>query len=231
LKIILLPGLDGTGMLFKEMLKALPNALTIQVICLDELEGNSYANKAQYLANSLSSSELFIVAESYSGPLAYALCNILGSKVKQLVLLASFISAPSLLSRFAHLIPVFALKPSKLNIWLLNKVGFASSANKNQVSDVFKSISFANKTKLKNRLHNISRLSKPKNLHATPVVYIKPTNDLLVNSRAVDDVKSVFSNTKVVTINGGHFIAQTHSIECANIIKRAIDEYKTTQYF
>jgi len=63
------------------------------------------------------------------------------------------------------------------------------------------------------------------------VVYIKPTNDLLVNNRAVDEVKSVFNNTRVVTISGGHFIAQTHPIECANIIKRAVEENKTTQYF
>lgn len=231
MKIILLPGLDGTGMLFKGILKVLPKTLDIQVFCLDELEGDSYAKKAQYLAKHLQSTELFIVAESYSGPIAYELCNLLGSNVKQIVFLASFISAPSLLSRYAYLIPTFALQASKLNIWLLNKMGFAGSGSESQVLDVFKSISFANKAKLKNRLQNISRLSKPKNLHATPVVYIKPTNDLLVNKRAVDEVKSVFNNTKVVTIFGGHFIAQTHPLECADIIKRAIDEYKTTQYF
>lgn len=228
MKIILLPGLDGTGILFKEILKALPATLDIQVICLDALEGDSYAKKAQYLADSLPNTELFLVAESYSGPMAYELCNILGNKVKQIIFLASFISAPSSLSRYAYLIPIFAIKASKLNIWLLNKMGFAGAGSESQVLDVFKSISFANKAKLKNRLQNISRLSKPQNSHATPVVYIKPTNDLLVNNRAVDEVKSVFNNTKVVTISGGHFIAQTHPIECANIIKRAVDENKTT---
>ena len=119
MKIILLPGLDGTGMLFEGILKVLPRTLDIQVFCLDELEGDSYAKKAQYLAEHLQSTELFIVAESYSGPIAYELCNLLGSNVKQIVLLASFISAPSLLSRYAYLIPTFALQASKLNIWLL----------------------------------------------------------------------------------------------------------------
>jgi len=231
LKIILLPGLDGTGMLFKGILEVLPKALNIQVFCLDELEGDSYAKKAQYLAEHLQSTELFIVVESYSGPIAYELCNILGSNVKQIVFLASFISAPSSLSRCAHLIPTFALQASELNMWLLNKIGFAGAGSDSQILDVFKSISFANKAKLKNRLQNISQLRKPQNPHATPVVYIKPTNDILVNNRAVDEVKSVFNNTKVITISGGHFIAQTNPIKCADIIKKEIYENKSTQYF
>ncbi len=56
MKIILLPGLDGTGMLFKGILEVLPKALNIQVFCLDELEGDSYAKNQFELSPTIGAS-------------------------------------------------------------------------------------------------------------------------------------------------------------------------------
>ena len=42
LKIILLPGLDGTGLLFRELLTYIPYKIECTVISLDNLEGDTF---------------------------------------------------------------------------------------------------------------------------------------------------------------------------------------------
>ncbi|MEM5549296.1 hypothetical protein WNY63_00930 [Pseudoalteromonas neustonica] len=224
--LILLPGLDGSGILFRDLIAALPTTLNPCVIYLDELNGESFSEKAFDLSNKIQDSEVIIIAESYSGRIAYELCDLLGKKIKRVIFLASFITSPSYTSKLAHIIPTAILKESHLNTWLLLHVGFAGYGSKHQAKHVFKSISLADKQKLKNRLNNIAALDKPLKSYDTKAIYIKPTHDLLVSKRAIKELLVVFKNTQINALESGHFIAQTQPIQCAKIIISAVNEYK-----
>lgn len=219
MKVVLLPGLDGTGILFKELVEALPDNFDIEVISLDSLSASSYLEQAHQVASKFNNTTVFLVAESYSGRIAYELCDILRGKVVGLVFLASFVSSPSKISKLASFLPISFLKPYPINQWLIKKIGFGDYGDHNLVSRAFESISKAEKVKLKERLRNIARLDMPTKIHNVHAVYIRPTRDYLVSEKSVLAISKVFNNMRVVTLPGGHFIAQTNPEGCARIIR------------
>lgn len=222
MKIILLPGLDGTGSLFKGLLEALPNELDVDVISLNNLEGESYVNQAKELANKYACIDVTLIAESYSGRLAYEWCGLSNSRVRSLVFLASFISPPSLISKLAGYLPVSLLKPHRLNRYLMSKLGFAGKGSAEHVNQVFQSLERTDNHKLKQRLRNISQLDAPTAIHTIPSIYIQPSNDYLVGKNVVAILASRFHNLAVEQLTGGHFIGQSAPQECAKIINQLI---------
>ncbi len=221
MKIILLPGLDGTGLLFEKLKENFPEKLDIEVISYDSIEGISYSDQASEIANRFEGIDIYIVGESYSGRVAYELFKIRGRRVKGIVFLAGFISSPSILSKFAGLLPISLIAPNILTKKLLYLLGFSLIGGLNLSEPVFDSIIKANKYKLKSRLRNIASLDEPAQPITCPVTYIRPSKDLLVSTRAVELLSKKCSSFKQVTVNGGHFIAQSNPVECAQVICNA----------
>ena len=221
MKIILLPGLDGTGSLFDELIKSLCEDHDVEVISYDDVSGRSFIDQANEIAMIIKDTDILLVGESYSGRVAYELSQLLGSRVRAIVFIASFISSPSLLSKFAGLLPVALLKQNFLSAYLLKVFGFNGKATKKQTNSVFNSLKMANRSKLKARFKNIAGLSNPTNTIDCHVTYIRPTRDLLVGKRAVNNLKSLCPNFNVISVSGGHFIAQSAPMACAKVISNA----------
>lgn len=221
MKIILLPGLDGTGSLFDELIKSLGRANEIEVISYDNISGQSFIEQAKEIAVKITDTDVLLVGESYSGRVAYELNQILGSRVRAIVFIASFVSPPSFLSKFAGFLPVALLKPSFLSTYLLRVIGFNGQATPEQTCSVFNSLKIANRSKLKARLKNIASLSKPTKTIDCPVTYIRPNRDFLVGNSAVKKLRSLCANFNVISVSGGHFIAQSAPLACAKAISNA----------
>ena len=90
-RLLLLPGLDGTGALFQRFIAAAPPHLTLTPVPLPR-EGLTYSELADTIAACLSDEPSVIVAESFSGPIAIALTT--RRPVKALILCNSFVTAP-----------------------------------------------------------------------------------------------------------------------------------------
>ncbi|WP_444939352.1 alpha/beta fold hydrolase [Microbulbifer sp. JMSA002] len=221
MKIILLPGLDGTGYLFKDLMKELPSTLHVEVVSYSSISSLSYYGQAQEIASLYADEDVLIVGESYSGRVAYELCSLLGERVKGLVFLASFVSRPSIYSRLASIIPTSILKPNHLTRLLLYIVGFNMSGGIQLVSPVFHSLGHTDIKKLKERLRNIAYVDKPTKKITCPVTYIKPSKDLLIASRSVQYLASLCPNFTKIEVLGGHFIAQSNPVACAKAITNA----------
>jgi hypothetical protein len=71
-RIMLLPGLDGTGRLFKPFIKAAPPHLSPIPVALPP-DLLSYGELANRIAATLPNDRFVLIAESYSGPLALAI--------------------------------------------------------------------------------------------------------------------------------------------------------------
>lgn len=222
MKILLLPGLDGTGLLFDKLLEAFPKGFDISVVSLDKLPGSTYIEQASELERVYSGEDLFLIAESYSGRIAYELCGIIGSRVLGIAFLASFVSRPSFISRFASYLPLAMLKSTFFTRWLIKLLGFNGGGDKDLVDSVFRALQQSERLKLKIRLTNIAKLTNPERSCECPAIYIKPTKDYLVSKRAVHELASVFVNVKFVNVMGGHFIAQSYPQDCAQIICNAL---------
>ncbi|BFM13386.1 hypothetical protein R50072_35390 [Simiduia litorea] len=222
MKIILLPGLDGTGLLFNDLVAQLPKEWDVKILSYDSIQDTSYSGQAEEISEHLKGMDIFLVGESYSGRVAYELHQILGDRVKGIVFLASFISSPSLVSRLAKLLPVSLLSSNILSRFILYLFGFNFSGGSSLVAPVFESIKKADKVKLRSRLRNIATLNIPKHDIKCPVTYIRPTSDLLVGVKAFNVLASRAAHLNVVKVRGGHFIAQSNPVACGEIICNAV---------
>ena len=223
MKIILLPGLDGTGILFEKLLEEIPSVFDVEVVSYDSIKAVSYSSQAIEIAERFKHEDIFIVGESYSGRVVYELCQILGGHVKGVVFLASFISRPSAMSRVASIMPLGLLKPNRLSRFMLYLFGFNMAGGPEVVAPVFQSLQKTDKRKLKLRLSNIAHLAKPTEKIDCPVTYIRPSTDLLVGINSVKYLASMCSNFSRAKVNGGHFIAQSNPVVCAKVICNAVN--------
>ena len=74
-EIVLLPGLDGTGKLFKRFIAAAPPECSVTSIALP-MEALNYHELADHVVRNLPECKpLVAIAESFSGPLASALAQ------------------------------------------------------------------------------------------------------------------------------------------------------------
>lgn len=219
MKIILLPGVDGTGRLFDELLTFMPDNVDCDVIALDELIGNSISEHAQQLAARYGGSEeLLVVAESFSGRLAYELALLIPQQIKHLIFVASFISRPMYIAKFARYLPSLVLKDRPLNRFILKRLGFANFCRNEQLDAVFNSLSIAKFSNLKWRLRQISNMRKVTRKLPVAVTYIRPTKEHLVGIDAVSHIEQKFQSFEMRVLDGGHFIAQCQPQQCAQII-------------
>ena len=93
--IVFLPGLDGSGLFFDEFRKTLPTTLTTQVISYPRDACLTYEDTVDLIYEQLPrDKEYFIVAESFSGPVAIEIAILAPLKLKGLVLVSSFCFSP-----------------------------------------------------------------------------------------------------------------------------------------
>src|SRR4051794_30021183 len=106
MKLVLLPGLDGTGLLFEPLLRVLPSHFAPLVISYPANEPLSYAQLLPLVRASLPVDEDYILlAESFSGPIAVELAASDPPRLKALILCATFLSNPACLSdKFSTLV-------------------------------------------------------------------------------------------------------------------------------
>ncbi|WP_143735426.1 alpha/beta fold hydrolase [Microbulbifer mangrovi] len=221
MKILFLPGMDGTGLLFNELIQNIPKEIDLEVVCLNEMQAVSYRQQAEEIAGKIGSSNVVVVAESYSGRIAYELCNILGGRVSKVVFIASFVSRPGKLARFAASLPESVIKPNLFPNWLMKMLCFNGLGKRALMDQVRQAIAEVGPSTLKQRLLNIAELDEPKGHLPTAAVYIRPTNDRLVSYDAVKVLGNIYPHLSIESVEGGHFIAQTAPESCARVIVRA----------
>ncbi len=71
LKLFLLPGLDGTGLLFEPLLKELPKECIAEVISYPFDQPQTFEQHVKHVVGKLPENEpIALLAESFSGPVA-----------------------------------------------------------------------------------------------------------------------------------------------------------------
>lgn len=93
-KLVLLPGLDGTGLFFARLERALAGRVPLQVIAYPPDAGLGYAELPDYVGAKIGDGPVVLLAESFSGPLAIRLAVTLPSQIKGLILAATFLTTP-----------------------------------------------------------------------------------------------------------------------------------------
>ncbi|MFC4656626.1 MULTISPECIES: alpha/beta fold hydrolase [Rheinheimera] len=91
--LVILPGLDGSGLLYQRFAAALPQDWQVQCFSYPD-SPLSYAELADWLEPQLPDQPFLLLGESFGGPLAYELARRQPQRVLGLVLCCTFIENP-----------------------------------------------------------------------------------------------------------------------------------------
>ena len=95
-RIVLLPGIDGTGRLFRRFERQLDGRLASEVVAYPIDRPFSYAQLIDRVLGELGDAPAIVLGESFSGPIAIEVAARRPSQITGLVLAATFVTAPML---------------------------------------------------------------------------------------------------------------------------------------
>ena len=221
MKVVLLPGMDGTGILFEPFIEQAPPDIEITTIPLMPSENYSYEDHARYVMSQIGEDPVTVVAESYSGMVAYNMLRLGCKNIEHVVFAASFICLPSKPARIANYFPVALARSKLVPKTLMGKILFGKFSSPKLINYFYSALSMTGDKTLTHRLDQIAKLKEPKYKINIPCTYIKPDSDIAVSKAAVTAFHKVCSNLIIHEVAGTHFVLQTNPKGCWQLIMRA----------
>ncbi len=226
IKIVLLPGLDGTGELFYPLLQRL-SVFDVKIIKLPLTGNQDYETLSNHLKLLLPTKDFILVAESFSGPIAAILANKNISALKGIVFVATFLSTPAKhLLALSQYVPVKALLNLPLSDFFTKHLLFESTVTKEMLEKFNRVVKTLPATIFKQRLKVLLNLKFNYETCDIPSVYLQPENDRLVDKDKYEEFERYFSNISRQSIAGPHFLLQTQPDKCAEEIQRFYRELR-----
>jgi pimeloyl-[acyl-carrier protein] methyl ester esterase len=211
-KLILLPGMDGTGELFAEFIRALPVESEVEVLRYPADRVLSYEQLMPLTQSVFPASEPFVlVAESFSTPLAIQLASTNPPSLKGIVLCAGFVTSPvrgwlrRLCLVFSPVLFSASLPESAARYWLAG-----SSASPTLLASVRAAISSVRPAVLSARLRAVLECDAQAELSqvAVPIFYLQAKQDRLVNESCLEEIRRIKPQTTVTVMDGPHLLFQ-----------------------
>lgn len=223
MRLILLPGMDGTGELFADFVDALPDSIEPVVIRYPENETLSYQQLEALVARELpSEGDYIILGESFSGPIAISLAAKSPSGLKGVILCCTFAKNPRpLLTSLGGILPVSAI-PKRIRDSVMfgwrKKYDAALSLDKilQRISD-----EILNYRIREIRLCNVETLLKS---IAIPVLYMRAMRDQLIPKKVADEVMGKIKNATIAELDGPHMLLQVNPSESSRVVSSFIQD-------
>ncbi len=223
LRIILLPGVYGTGLMFTPLVDAMPEEYDCRIISYPIDKVLSYSELTKYVAERIPQDKPFIIlAESFSGPIALMLTELLGENLKALILVCTYVTNPhpwlAKFSKFVLKDHIVARTPSRFMARFMI-AGFKMS---DEMLDLAFSIQRRVSAKVfRYRLYeamavDVSGILKRLKM---PILHMYAKNDRVIPRSAQRKIKHIRPDLNSVAIPGPHYLLQTKAEECLRSIK------------
>ena len=223
MNIILLPGLDGTGELFEELIPCLGDN-RVHIIALPQEGDQTYKSLTSYVTKQLPREDFILVAESFSGPIGVLLSQSGLQNMKGIIFVATFLTPPKkFLIAITKLLPIKQLLQVPFSSLLVRYLMLGHSASDKTAKRFFQVISKIPNSVIKKRLSTVQKFTLDGCQINLPATYIRAKNDKLVPKNKCLEFDHYFTNLTIKTITGPHFILQACPVCCAEIILNHID--------
>lgn len=225
--LVLLPGIDGTDVLFGPLRAALPSSLEVRAQAFPRERGNSYRELLAMVRQALPADRPFVLlAWSFSGPLAVMLAAEPIPTLRGLILCSTFARRPhpylpAGTAALAHpalmkLYPVVSRVKARLG-------GYAGGGVEQLLQQ---SLAQATPEGVSERLRAAFRVdvrSIVPRIHL-PTLYVRATRDRVVPAWCIDDFRRGLPQLRVAEIEGPHPALVTNPAPAAAVIGRFVDE-------
>ena len=218
LPFVLLPGMDGTGLLFDDFIAQSPTAFRAVVVAFPR--SASYDELVESAVDAIPPDGRFlIVAESFSGPIGIRLALRFADRVAGLVLVNTFVVPPR--PPALHVLPwslIFAVPPPRFVVraLLLDK-----GASKQFIDRVRSAIARTGADIMTARLRSVLAVNEVGNLTRLrcPVLLLRATGDRLVSNQSADVIARYAPHSKICDIPGPHLLLQCRPAEAWRVIE------------
>lgn len=224
-RLILLPGLDGSGKLFSPIIPHLEAHFDVSIVTFPDLPSfNDYVDTAR---NQLpDSAGITLVAESLAGPVALALMAQRAGQFGPSILSSTFARSPlAALTHLAKHIPeqmfsIGALSEFCLDIDAEENVDFSETQPLplNVTDQIDGAV-------LKHRLSVMSRIDVSAVLPQidVPMLCLHAERDRILSETDVQMLQKYLPRATRINIDGPHLLLQTRPQECADLIVRHVE--------
>jgi len=222
MRLVLLPGLDGTGCLFDGFLSALPPALNTIIARYPADRFLPYSELLPIVQELTPKAEPFVLlAESFSCPLGVMYAAKRSPNLAGLILCAGFVSNPmgarslvvrALARRWVFRLPI---PDPALSYFLVG--ANASPALKQAVRQAVRSVS---PDVLARRVRAVLDADAREELSRTeiPLLYIRAEDDVLIRRKCFEEIQRLRPDTILETVPGPHLLLQRERQKTAEIV-------------
>ncbi len=224
MKLILLSGLDGTGNLFAPFTEALPKSIETQVVPYSYNKKLGYQELIELVTKQLPKEEEFVLlAESFSGYVAYSVALEKPKNLKAVIFVATFLENPRpLLSKFLPVIPMQFILSLPMPSFVAKR--FLLGMKSDMVELLQETLKSVSSTVLYHRLEEIVQLPLVSEKLELKAIYIQASDDMLVPKRCYKVFEKYISGIELYKVEGSHLLLQGSALECARIVEKFIEE-------
>jgi pimeloyl-[acyl-carrier protein] methyl ester esterase len=221
-RLVLLPGMDGTGELFSGFATALSEEFEITIVRYPTGQTLSYAELESFVRGICPTSESFVLlAESYSTPLAIKYAASEPAGLKGLVLCAGFATSPVrgwrrllalVFAPVAFYVPIPDLAARR---WLVG-----TDAAPSLLAAMRAAIASVKPKVLVGRLRSALACDVRGEVEkiGVPTLYIRAEQDRLVSASCAEELKRIDPGMATATLAGPHLLLQRQPQQAAEIV-------------
>ena len=216
MRLVLLPGLNGSSNLFAPLLDALRD-VDCQPLALPDQGPQDYASLTDRLLAELGHAPFVLLGESFSGPLAFRLALRKPEGLRAVIFAATFLTRPS---PFLALLRHMPMPPALVtHAPILRALCLGRDVEDAVLRRVQEEIRGLDQALVRARLGSLAGLRAAQGRLAVPALQLWPQQDRLVAARAAGSLAAHCDDLRQVRLDGPHFILQARPHACAQAIR------------
>jgi len=218
--LVLPPGLDGTDVFLRPLVRALPPQITPRIVQFPDSGANDYEHLREIVRDAVRDLDAYwILGWSFSGPLALMLATEDRQRVRGVFLCATFVRAPRPLlawCRFAVVGPVY---------WVVRVArrvpSFLKKAHGREIwNDKAETWARVSARTVARRARAVLAVDARETLRScdAPVIYLASSRDTVVPRHNADEILRHRPSTQLIVLDGPHMALYTQPREAADAI-------------
>ncbi len=220
-RLVLLPGMDGTGKLLKPLANLLGDRVETQVLHYPAHEKLGYPELIARIVDQIPNdgTPFAVLAESFAGPIGLTLAQQHHPGLRGLILAVTFAIPPrKQLLKLTRLLPMPWLLAQPVPCWLAGRIMMGPNPPQERLDALCAVMKEMDPGVIAARFEEVRDLELDPRAIELPVMYIQGTDDLLLPESTVEEVKQFVKDLTVHRLEGGHLVLETQAERAAELV-------------